>query len=390
MAPTGQKRTKTATTVASLEDAFGVVLSWIPIFASISEFLSSDLLKKTPTLIFGLISGVFRASADEMNTHVVPAPFLPFDVERDSNGKIVSIKDNKNKMKLSTEKMRRVLALEACRSANCKAVVWNETDGKLDTVFMVLDNFSVENCTVDAEAGGKKPIYMMYQHKRQVPLFLKPNDLYPYLSLSYIKLAHLSKVVFDTNHAAKVGQLPDVGKLKDLKSLVDSIRKAEEKRKAMDLLNTLMINALEGATDEERVQAFELCPSATLARELGLATVYRVQLYTKTKASAPKVRFADVPPGTLIAMNKAPMAESEYIGLPGDISAEMVYVYEENLGVIKNRKWVQARGVASMPKELVARVYAAVAKAKGGGGDSKPAASSGDQQNADEEEFEEF
>jgi hypothetical protein len=117
---------------ASLKEALDTAKNQIPFFSGIKDFLNSDLLKRNSELLYGLLNGVYKADASEVNTHVVPTALRTYDVTRNSQGVIVQIADKQGKKKVSNVDLKKVLALEGAKALNAEYVIFGTDDENLE------------------------------------------------------------------------------------------------------------------------------------------------------------------------------------------------------------------------------------------------------------------
>lgn len=357
------KRRKSSS-VETLQEAYDITLSETPVFESLHDFVRSDLVKSNFSLLLGLIFGVFKADATEVNTHIMPVAFRRFTASRDTQGKIKQLSCVREKKTLSEDRRNLAMACEGAKSLNTKFIILDKKDGNLGALF-VPNNIHIvkQPDSAEEEVGA---LFIVYDLKRQLPIYLEPKKLQSLLKFSYITLDQVSKVVRDANQVAKSGTFPEISGLKNLQTLVKSLKELESKKKPLTFISTLVSCALATSKIEDKIKTFEESPSHTLARQLGLPSIYYGNLYTESKRQAPKVRLADLEDEDLVTMSKVPVSELEYKNFPADPSDEMVYLYTDKLGTLKSQKFVTAHSVAPMPKDLLLRFYAAATQIKGG------------------------
>lgn len=344
--------------ISTLDEAFEATTSGFFI-GSLLAFLTCASVKKLPREIFRVFGAIYRAQAHEENTHICPKHFRKFDIKRDNSGRILAIRDLKTKTKLSAFRLKMALVTEAARKYNSTYVIIKGGDlGEFEALFLPEEVHIVEP---DSEEEGGKAKHLLHNLKSTTSIYTTPERLKEVLSIPYISLELVAKLVSNLNQADRTDSPINIAALNSIEEIQSAIQASDKARRVTQFLTTLMTMCLGHVGWEEKITAFEKYPSSAFARELGLSVYYQGKVFTANKQFIRDVNISELEDDDHVIVSKVPISELEFKSIKAGLSVEKVIPFSDNLGTLRNGKWTKATNITHMSKSHLARFYAAVA-----------------------------
>lgn len=367
-----------------LKGVLGMLSNEVTIHNSLSDWGSQLNEGKTDGL--GLFLSSYRADGFGINTHVVhPAIISAFEVKRDEAGVVTQISDGKSRVKGKALEKLQVLTYAALEGYSEVIYESHEREDVASDVLLMPKTVQFSELAVSKKKEYHEIAVELYKYVGKLNVFTSQARVKELVSLSYLDVSNVRSVLFAYNNVLEREAYKfDKASLETLEGLQKELETAEKPSHAK-FLQTLIAAKVDSTKDEEKVKAFCQNPDAEFCRVLGLKKPHAGTLFEKgTNNKVERVSLNEVDKDSEILMSSVVIDSKYYESIRSDPGELTVFVSTANVGILKNRKWVELKNRVTMKASHLLSVLDAIARSNRG--KTNTAAAKGDSSTSDEDQ----
>jgi len=349
----------------SLIDAAVSMISKLNLYDGVSQY--SDLLGNNDKTGYGLLYGQYSGDGFSLNSNVVHDSLLKFTVIRDAKGAVEAIHDSKTKI-VGMKLQKLMIATYAIQNGITEMIITeNDDDGVLEVLFLPA-GLNVEDAPSPSTETKKKPVNLVHHYKGKTLVFFTIAELKTLLSINYIDLKSMKKVLNAFNNLKEAnGEYKLNPKEVDTLAKLQAVMLSSDGRTLSNFYGSLVSANVSQSSISEKVYAFVAVPSKTFARTLGLCKPYSQQVIERgTLNKIQKVKLSELDPDDNVLMSSVPIDDKFYDSLISDPEEYMVFKSDANVGLTKNKKWVPMSGHTTYSAKDLVTLLTSIVESNGG------------------------
>jgi hypothetical protein len=347
---------------AGLKGLAKVLFSQLVTHTSLQEW--GDSCAENSTKAIGLFLSIYRGDGVGMNTHLLHPLLLdiPVDVKRDERGALVRLKDSTGRVKgKSLEKLQ--ISTYALLHGYNEIILESHEEEDVDAdVLLMPQTIQFTELGSPVKKDHHEVAVELYSFGNKMRVFTSPAKIKELLTLTYLDSTNIKGVLLALNNLLEKEAFKlDITSLTELGSLQTLLQECEKPSQAK-FFQTLIAAKVEGSKAEERVGAFIKNPSAEFARILQFKKPYSAPLFERgTGGRSERIPLSTLGDDDEVLLSTVTVDTKFYEAVRSDIGSLLVYKRTANIGIKKNKKWVELKTSGSMKVQLFTKMLEAIA-----------------------------
>jgi hypothetical protein len=352
---------------AGLKGLCTVIFNQLSTYSSLQEW-GADLKEKSARSL-GLYNSIYRGDGLGMNTHLLHPMLeeLGPDVKRDERGAIVSLKDSTGRVR--GKPLEKLQVVTYAIMNGFKEIIldtYDEDDVDADVLLMPR-SIQFTELAPPLRKDHHEVALELYSYGNKLRVFTSPALIKELVALPYLNTTNIKGVVLALNSLVEKEAFKlNKDSLTSLESVQTLLQECEKPSQAK-FYQTLIAALVDDSTIEEKVEAFIKSPSAEFARVLGFKKPYFAPLFERgSGGKVERVPLSSLGDDDKVLMSTLIIDTKYYESIRGDVGSLLVYKMTANIGIKKNKKWVELTTTGAMKAGLFTRYCEAIAASNKG------------------------